>query len=456
MSLLLTSPAVLTLRERNASPTVLSGNRELLDRLAPPGTTVDELIDTYVTSGSAYEVAKFLTRLHSMMQNGVIRLTLRMNGQDLLAIEAVADGYQGRLPENVAASRWRLDTFAHARAVAGQLILEAPESQARVIFLAPLIGAALPTLAQPASVEQIVDVLPNLNTAEVAMVVAWLASADMIQRVDYATDSDVQTWSLWEFHDLLLHTRSRWGRYDAPTGATYPFIGKVSPQPAIVDRASDRRISLYQPDLIKVANADPPFTTVLERRRSIREHGEGPIRIDQLGEFLFRCARIRAVYSPETNAPYERTSRPYPSGGAAYELEIYPVVGCCAGLETGIYHYDPAEHQLDAVCLDTVAVGQLLNEARLAYAGQATPQVLLAITARFERVSWKYRGIAYAVVLKNLGALYQTMYLVATAMDLAPCALGSGSTHTLVDVVGLDYLTESAVGEFILGSCRDH
>jgi hypothetical protein len=44
------------------------------------------------------------------------------------------------------------------------------------------------------------------------------------------------------------------------------------------------------------------------------------------------------------------------------------------------------------------------------------------------------------------------MYLVATAMDLAPCALGTGDSDYFTKLSGTDYLQETSVGEFILGS----
>jgi len=44
------------------------------------------------------------------------------------------------------------------------------------------------------------------------------------------------------------------------------------------------------------------------------------------------------------------------------------------------------------------------------------------------------------------------MYLVATAMGLAPCALGSGDTELFAKATGLDRLAEASVGEFMLGS----
>jgi SagB-type dehydrogenase family enzyme len=77
---------------------------------------------------------------------------------------------------------------------------------------------------------------------------------------------------------------------------------------------------------------------------------------------------------------------------------------------------------------------------------------LVVLSARVGRLMWKYEGIPYATVLKNVGALYQTMYLTATAMGLAPCALGSGDAVAFTQATGRDPLEECSVGEFILGS----
>ena len=79
-------------------------------------------------------------------------------------------------------------------------------------------------------------------------------------------------------------------------------------------------------------------------------------------------------------------------------------------------------------------------------------QILLVLAARFARVSWKYSAIAYALTLKNVGVLYQTMYLAATAMGLAPCAVGCGNADLFARAAGTDYYAETSVGEFLLGS----
>jgi oxazoline/thiazoline dehydrogenase len=80
------------------------------------------------------------------------------------------------------------------------------------------------------------------------------------------------------------------------------------------------------------------------------------------------------------------------------------------------------------------------------------PQVLIIMAARFQRVAWKYETLAYAMILKNVGVLQQTMNLVATAMGLAACALGNGDSDLFTRTAGVDYYTETSVGEFALGS----
>ncbi|MBV9209430.1 MAG: SagB family peptide dehydrogenase, partial [Acidobacteria bacterium] len=80
------------------------------------------------------------------------------------------------------------------------------------------------------------------------------------------------------------------------------------------------------------------------------------------------------------------------------------------------------------------------------------PQVLITLASRFQRMAWKYHAIAYAATLKNVGVLFQTMYLVATDMGLAACALGSGNSDLFARAAGTDYYAETSVGEFMLGA----
>jgi SagB-type dehydrogenase family enzyme len=128
------------------------------------------------------------------------------------------------------------------------------------------------------------------------------------------------------------------------------------------------------------------------------------------------------------------------------------VVNRCRGLARGIYHYDPVEHQLGRLDTPRQALQSLLDDCPPPEDPRNPWQILIVITARFRRVTWKYRALSYATILKDVGALLQTMYLVATALDLAPCALGGGDSERFARIIGRDFFDETSVGEFLLGS----
>jgi SagB-type dehydrogenase family enzyme len=178
-----------------------------------------------------------------------------------------------------------------------------------------------------------------------------------------------------------------------------------------------------------------------------------PITDKQLGEFLYRSARNKRIVSKDYG---ECTHRPYANGGGRYELELYLIINTCENLDSGFYHYYPEAHQLCRMTGRNSHVEALLEEAYFATAKASMPQVLIIFAARFQRVAWVYESIAYSLVLKDVGSLQQTMYLVATAMNLAPCAIGCGNSDVFAAAVGTDYYAETSVGEFILGSRLRH
>ena len=135
-----------------------------------------------------------------------------------------------------------------------------------------------------------------------------------------------------------------------------------------------------------------------------------------------------------------------------HELELYLTLSRCEGIEPGLYRYDPLAHELEHVAEIGPRQKSLLDDACRSAALDEPPDALITLAARFQRVSWKYQSIAYSVILKNAGALYQQMYLVATAMNLAPCGLGGGDSDLFAEAAGLDYYEETSVGEFMLSS----
>ena len=147
----------------------------------------------------------------------------------------------------------------------------------------------------------------------------------------------------------------------------------------------------------------------------------------------------------------EYTVRPYPSAGASHELELYLAVDRCEGLARGFYHYDAGGHALVPISALAQELDALLQHAAFAMDAPAAPQILITIAARFGRISWKYRSIAYALILKDVGVLTQTLYLMATEMGLGGCAVGVSNIDLFAKLTGIDLHVEGPVGQFAIG-----
>ena len=347
-----------------------------------------------------------------------------------------------------------LSRFAYLHQVDGQMILESPRSQAKIVLHSWQATALIAQVSQTQTISTLIAGISGFTETSFKQFLSLLLATKMLSSQSSSGDSDRakpenSPLIYWEFHDLLFHSRSCVGRHDNPVGGTYRFADKIAPLPGVKPPMSERGIPLYRPDLKELAQTDISLTQALELRQSIRQYDESPITAQSLGELLYRCARVKEMRNTKFG---QFSRRPYPSGGAVYELEIYPVINQCEGLDSGLYQYHPSTHQLYGISDYTHAVETLIAEAWNSSGQQDKPQILLIITARFGRLFWKYQGLGYALLLKNVGVLYQTLYLVATSMNLAPCALGTGNSDLFAQASGINYYEESAVGEFMLGS----
>ena len=60
--------------------------------------------------------------------------------------------------------------------------------------------------------------------------------------------------------------------------------------------------------------------------------------------------------------------------------------------------------------------------------------------------------MAFRLVLMHAGALIQNLYLVCTAMGLAPCAVGAVCQDTTARGFGTDWRVEPSIAQFIVGA----
>jgi SagB-type dehydrogenase family enzyme len=89
--------------------------------------------------------------------------------------------------------------------------------------------------------------------------------------------------------------------------------------------------------------------------------------------------------------------------------------------------------------------------AEFAMGAPSAPQILIIVSARFGRISWKYSSIAYALILKDVGVLFQTFYLMAIDVGLGGCAIGSVNIDLFAKMTGIEFHIEGPVGQFAIG-----
>ncbi|HVS35677.1 MAG TPA: SagB family peptide dehydrogenase, partial [Gemmataceae bacterium] len=405
-------------------------------------------------------LARWYYALQSLARRGWVHLAVQADRERLATLTPIAPAFVFPAVAPALDGSYRLSRFAYLHRSGEDFVLESPLGFARVALHDDRAAAFVHALAQPLDVRELGRRVFGLKAGAAAHLLGLFVSAGLAVEVGEdgtAAEDENPALQCWEFHDLLFHSRSRVGRNDAPLGATYRHAGRLEPPPALKPAAAEA-VELYRPDLDKLDRDDPPFARVLEQRCSIRNYAAEPITDRQLGEFLFRSARVkeRIEWDVETSAGPMRmqgATRPYPAGGGLYELEVYAVVAACRGVEVGLYHYDPLGHRLERMAGRNVDVDALFADAgQSAGVKPEDLQVLLILASRFPRLAWKYASLAYALTLKHVGVVYQTMYLAATAMGLAPCALGGGDSDLFARATGLDYCGETSVGEFLLGS----
>ncbi len=262
----------------------------------------------------------------------------------------------------------------------------------------------------------------------------WRLTLDSLSVDLPMTDSsDNPPYDAWSTPDLIAH-------FGEPM--QIPIRYSVAP---LVPPKSTTMIPLPSP-----TSPEPiSFFAVLDQRRTLYQYGV-PVRIDEIGMLLYHAARVKEMLH---GALYDSSRRPYPSAGAAYELEIYILAAACDGLPVGFYHYGPREHVFELLLLPDAQRQMMIDDAIRQTANQINMvQIALYITARMRRINWKNRPLTLAH--QDAGVLLQTFYLTATALGLAPCALGGVNAVQFSQWTGISASEEPLMSGFLIGSSK--
>jgi SagB-type dehydrogenase family enzyme len=386
------------------------------------------------------------------------RLGRARSGEDEVVIEPQLPDYWPRTPRLGNADVLVLSRFAYMRRRSNEMVLESPRAGALFRICDPKIAAVVAMLSTPQQIERLRrrDGFPGVELLALLVDCHILFKTDAARHGGLRPDEGDDNLVLWDFHDLLFHARSTEGRHANPLGGVYPYAGVISPPPAVRPRWPGKKIDLRKltPDS---SDAISPAAKLLRERHSTRIFDDRrPITLAELARFLDGAARVQSTWSSRLDLGDDGPEvayavRPYPSGGGSYELELYLAVDRCEGLTRGFYHYDAGGHALAPIGVRAHELEALLAGAAFAMGAPAAPQILITIAARFGRTSWKYSSIAYALILKDVGVLMQTFYLMATDLGLGGCAIGTADIDLFAKMTGIEFHVEGPVGQFALG-----
>jgi SagB-type dehydrogenase family enzyme len=399
--------------------------------------------------------------VQKLARQGLVEYPLarKSDGHEVAVIEPQMPGYRPDMPKLGTDETIVLSRFAYLRRRGSEMVLESPRAGALFRISAPALAAMLTALATPHKVSALRK-LPDFPGNEL---LALLLDCGILFRLQQAGDDGRrrsegdENLVMWDFHDLLFHTRSTEGRQANPLGGVYPHLDEIAPPPALRPNWPGETIDLKRA-LASPSEMVSAAARLFRDRHSVRDYDDqAPMTLAELSLFLDGAARVLSRWEspldPDSgDGPVlAYTRRPYPSGGSAYELEIYLAVANCDGLPRGFYHYDASAHALTSIPVKPQDLKAMLDAAQYAMDAAGQPQILITITSRFARLAWKYSAIAYALTLKDVGGLMQTLYLMAADMQLGGCAVGTSDIDLFEKATGIPFHVEGPVGQFTLG-----
>jgi putative peptide maturation dehydrogenase len=265
----------------------------------------------------------------------------------------------------------------------------------------------------------------------------------------------------WRPLSAAFHRFSRWRSVDAGADRSGAGLGSFAemvatlgePPPHLVARgARERGVALDRP-------APGAIDEVLAQRVTCRNWDTArALDRARLSRLMHRVFAAQAVFHvTDRAAVLKKTS---PSGGGLHPTEAYLLVRHVTGLAPGLYHYHAGEHALHPLPWPIALAGPgetdaLPDSRRQAFAaallaGQqwfAGAHVLVLLTTRFRRQTWKYRAHAkaYKAALLDAGHLSQTLYLTAAEMGLGAFITAAVNDVEIEQALGLDPLEEGVV-----------
>lgn len=185
---------------------------------------------------------------------------------------------------------------------------------------------------------------------------------------------------------------------------------------------------------------------IFKKRQSEREFKGKPISIKKISQLLYFSAGSKKTKLPKTKNKY---CRMYPSAGARYPLELYPVIFRSKDLPLGIYHYNVKWNTLELLLKGDFRkefVGKILDQKWI-----EKSSMVIIITSVFSRTLIKYKERGWRYIFFEAGHLAQNLYLISKILKIKCCAVGGFIDKKIVEILDLIPKNELPLYVIVIG-----
>lgn len=226
---------------------------------------------------------------------------------------------------------------------------------------------------------------------------------------------------------LLYHLNSEpWMNLEAYAQHSYEVEFK---------KESGEAVALPQPD------RGSELMRLLAVRGSCRKYAAREMPLETLSTLLGGAYGLTRLNQLDSGIRFH--SRPVPSAGGLYPLELYVMTRQVTGAKDGIHHFEAATNTLRL--LQPFPPHEKLVELFLSQYFLENANVLLMISAVFPRTLRKYGARGYRYVLLEAGHLAQTVCLLAAERKLGSLCMGGFWDGRLNAFLRLDGTTQAVV-----------
>jgi SagB-type dehydrogenase family enzyme len=173
-------------------------------------------------------------------------------------------------------------------------------------------------------------------------------------------------------------------------------------------------------------------------------HGGRFVSIEELSDFLLltmgilrRKLAVNWSVNGRGIAAHRSTtySRGTASGGGLYPVVIYFLLRDRIGLQPGVYQYDDAHHALTRVRLGSFEPSLA---AAINFPEADSSDLLVVLTVRFWKSSFKYHNFSFQVATQDVGACIGSMEQVAHALGWSTTTIYWFRDRLISSLLGLD------------------